>query len=469
MKVAVVDAGAIKTEALLRGNAGLQTPQLENLGIQYIAAIAKNEGYDLCLYLNQGNYGELLKDVLSYNPDLLAISSMTYQFPDALQLANDVKKANKKITTVFGGPHPSGVPSIVKEKVIDYVIMGEGEETFRELLSRLYNDENTSDVKGIAYTSNKEVVINPVRERIKNLDDLPLPVRDREFIANQKGYSLDVIPHSNLRVAVVIYSRGCPYNCYFCPSPSMWGRKIIYRSPDNTIDEVESLVNSYNSNFIVFADLNFSANKSKVKELCEEIQRRELNVAWSCLSTIDVDEDLLRTMKEAGFGKVLYGVESFDAEFLKSMNKRKDPLKAKEIIALTGDIGILTQTFLLIDPRTATEATFQTLLSELRETTPDVILISFLTPFPGTILYEQIKEEGSLLTTDWRRYTMQEPILKGKLSPEDLLKHQKKLVEDYYNSREYVKKAKTNIERRIAPKKSYEEFFSNLRQIGFNV
>ncbi len=384
MKVALVDAGTIKNEALSVGCVGLKTPQLENLGIQYIASIAKSAECDVRLYLNQGNYSELLKEILSYNPDLLAISSMTYQFPDALQLANDVKKTNKEIITVFGGPHSSGDPSIVKENVVDYVIIGEGEETFRVLLDRLCNDEDTSDVKGIAYTSNKEVVINPVRERIKNLDALPLPVRDKEFIANQKAYALEVIPSSDLRMALVIYSRGCPYNCYFCASPFMWNRKIIYRSPDNTVDEIESLVNHYNSNFIGFADLNFSTNKSKVKELCDEIQRRELDVTWWCESTIDIDEELLRTMKEAGFGKVSYGVESFDEDFLKSMNKREDPLKAKEVIALTGDIGILTHTFLMIDPRTATKETFQTYLSELKEITPDSVRISFLTPFPGT-------------------------------------------------------------------------------------
>lgn len=473
MKIAFIDAGILNQIYLEQnGGVGLRLPRLESLGIQYLAAVSKENGHEVKLYQHSFDNSLLFNNILGYEPDIIAVSSMTCNFPYALDFAEKIKSNNPNIQTVFGGSHSSDDPHIVNNDCVDIAVLGEGELTFGELLhvleNRNYGNSELNDVKGISfYDSDKESVkINPPRNRITDLDMLPWPVRDQELINECKGYGLTVVPPSKQKVVSFVYSRGCPRSCDFCDSKNIWGSKFIYRSAKNTAEEIQSVVQEYNPNFMFFADLDFTLDKRKVKELCKEIQNREINIPWNCLSSINVDEKTLESMKEAGCAKISYGIEFFEKELLDSVHKRQEPDKAKETIGLTHDAGIFTNAFMMIDPRTADEQTFQSYLLQLKESLPEEVRMTFLTPFPNTPLYRTAKAEKTLLSDDWRRYTTEEPIMKGKLPPHRLIEQRNLMLKKYYMSDEYRKSAEINTKKHPVMKQSYKEFFSHLKTIG---
>jgi anaerobic magnesium-protoporphyrin IX monomethyl ester cyclase len=176
--------------ALIELNEGLWKPgtflrhsSVEPLAIEYIGAIAKEEGYIVKIIQQQHKSDqEVLQEIIDFSPQVVGFSVMTYNYPASLSLAKKIKQHNPDILTVLGGYHPSFFPDMVKEDAIDFVIVGEGEETFRELLKTLNESEvDFGEIKGLAFYDGS-AQINESRERIKNLDSLPNPIRDMSIL-----------------------------------------------------------------------------------------------------------------------------------------------------------------------------------------------------------------------------------------------------------------------------------------------
>ena len=146
------------------------------LGLQSILAVAQQEGHKVDLFLPKNE--KEIEEVLAFNPDLVLYSCMTNQVDYARRFNNSLKSRKPKIISVIGGYHPSAMPEVVKEG-FDFAVLGEGERTIKELLEKIVSGkENFSDIKGIAFLKNGELLITPKRERIENLDDLPFPKKE---------------------------------------------------------------------------------------------------------------------------------------------------------------------------------------------------------------------------------------------------------------------------------------------------
>lgn len=185
---------------------------------------------------------------------------------------------------------------------IDCVVRGEGEYTILELIQKIETDSSLEEVRGISYKCEGEIFHNGDRPLIEELGVLPYP--DRKLLIKYGEYT-------STQLGWIMASRGCPYNCAYCCSKSIWGRKVRYRRKEDVLAEVEELRNDHKVNDLNFMDDSFTVNRRYVFDLCAAFLERKFKMTWSCLTRADLlDEKMVRVMKSAGCTKVDVGVES---------------------------------------------------------------------------------------------------------------------------------------------------------------
>lgn len=296
---------------------------------------------------------------------------------------------------------------------MDAVCIGEGEETMLEVAEKVEIGESLENVRGVVYREDGRIVENERREFIENLDFLPFPAFD--LIPLEKytlfGERLGHFP--------MITSRGCTFGCRYCVSSALFGRRFRARSAENVVDEMEWLMNEFHAERIAF---------------CEEILRRGLDVEWTCTSRIDtVSDELLRKMKKAGCTHIYYGVESASERVLEYYRKGIKLEDVKRVVEMTKEEGLsVTCSFIIGAPFETKEEMMKTLRFSI-ELNPDYAQFSLLTPYPGTEIYEELKEKGLLLTEDYDEFTAVKPVLKNEnLSPEELFRMLKECYLKFY-------------------------------------
>jgi radical SAM superfamily enzyme YgiQ (UPF0313 family) len=465
--------------ALIELNEGLWKPgtflrhsSVEPLAIEYVGAVANAEGFEVKIIQQQYRSNqEVLQEIVDFSSQLVGFSVMTYNYPASLALSKEIKHHNPGILTIFGGYHPSFCPEVVKDDAIDFVIIGEGEETFRELLKTFNSpEEGFKKIKGLAFYNSK-LHINEHRERIKDLDSLPNPIRDINILKECKISGLNYPPLSKQRcVAQVLYSRGCPHNCIFCCSPFLYGSKVYFRNPEKVVDEMQEIKEKFGTNYFYFADLSFNLNKKKVIALCQEIKKRKLNTKWFCMCRVDnIDEELLKNMKEAGCSRIGFGIDALDE---KTLNKVKPGQKitmekTQKALKLTNDMGIIVRTFIIIGYPWETRQDHEKAKEILKTLAIDEIRIGLLTPLPGSKIYEEFKKQNLILTEDLFRYTTDEYIIKHpEFTPEEMSESRDRIFREFYQSKEYEKRRKEKIGRFSHLKQSYDEFYEFLHEKG---
>ncbi len=388
------------------------------LGLGYLASILRERGFkvriidDLAEKLNFSELIKRLKDCI-----VVGITSTTPTFSAALRYAKKIKEALPNIFVILGGVHVTFKPySALKNPYVDAVCIGEGEETIIEVAERIESGRSLEGVKGVFFKRDGRIVKNPKREFIEDLDSLPFPAFDLMPLEKYTvfGYRLEQFP--------IITSRGCPFGCRYCSSSLFMGRKFRARSPKNVVDEMEWLVDNFGAKHIAISDDTFTLSKRRVIEICDEIIRRGLDVEWSCSSRVDtISEDLLKKMKDAGCVTIFYGIESASPRILKYYNKRINFDKVKRAITLTKRAGIGTVCSFIIGAPMETEEDIKKTLKLAIKLDPDYAQFSVLTPYPGTSIYEEAKNNGLLISENYDEYTAGKPILKNYyMSPDQI-------------------------------------------------
>ncbi|MFH1752157.1 MAG: cobalamin-dependent protein [archaeon] len=343
------------------------------LGLGYLAAYLKKNGFEVkaldCLI--EGNENkvkvseniyrvglsekEIEKRILEIKPDIIGISCLfTAYEQNVFEVAEIVKKVLPDCLVVVGGAHASGYPeSVLKNKNIDLAVIGEGEETFLEIVKKVkQGKQNFEDLKGIAFRKNGKTIINSRRELIKNLDEIPFPLREifpmQLYFKNQKKAYPFVM---SLPVGEIVTSRGCPNDCIFCSIKTVWGKCWRGRTAKNVVDEIEFLYNTYHIREFNLTDDNVSMHKKRMIEICEEILKRKLKITWQTPNGIAIwtlDEPLLKLMKKTGYYRAKFGIESGSLKTLKYIEKPVDLKQAKEVIRICNKLGIWTASAFLI-------------------------------------------------------------------------------------------------------------------------
>lgn len=336
--------------------------RLAPIGLAYIASTLRAAEHEVNLIdcaVNNLLPANLVESIRKSHPRMvISIASKKTETSD-LQYLQKAKEHD--CITVLCGSYPTvdAARILQKNAEIDFIILGEPEHTALELTNAIELSKSVCDIPGIAYKKQGRVSINKKRALLPDLNQLPFPARD--YLQNSSYTS----PYSKYGVqTVVISSRGCAHACTFCSKNIYYNNTYRHRSARNTVDELEDAQKRYGIHDFSFQDDDFTQNRRRTLEICHELERRQLNIAWQCTSRVDgVDPELLRNMKKAGCYLIKYGIESGDEIVLKKMRKAVHLEQIEKAVYETKKAGILSGgTFILGSPWDTTKTMLKTAL-----------------------------------------------------------------------------------------------------------
>lgn len=346
------------------------------------------------------------KRILNFGPDVVGISSMfSYQHSNVQKLAARIKMLNKDIIIVTGGDHPTALPGeVLKEGNIDYIILGEGEYSFRSLLKAIENGKNLSEVDGLAYIANDEIKVNPKTSFIPDLDELPFPARHllpmAKYSEINMSHSVAPVDNSRLPYTPIISSRGCPAACTYCSCSLMWGkRNFRARSAENVLKEIELLV-SEGYKEIYFDDDNFAHDKKRAHRILDTMLERKWDLTWSLpngVALYRLDRSLLKKMKASGCHSLNLPIESGSQRVLKLMKKPLNLKVVPGLIEIMKEFGIYTVGMFMIGTPGETKEDMEKTLElavDLKKLGLDYVEFFITIPLPGTQIYEECIQKG---------------------------------------------------------------------------
>ena len=290
----------------------------------YIAAVLKNNGYDVEIYSQDKNHypDDHLTEYLDKNRyDIIGVSVTGgyYQYRKLIRISNAINKSKNRPFYVLGGHGPSPEPEFfLRISQADAIVIGEGEETIIELVKAIEEQTPLSKVKGIAYKTEKRVIINKRRPLIKDVDTIPFPAY---HLFPVHYYRLQRPPYCSSTdfVMDLIGGRGCKFRCNFCYRLDKGFRP---RSVENIIEEINLLKRDYGITYIIFQDELLMSSKERMIDFSQKFIRAKLNIKWNCNGRLNYAEpETLSIMKKAGCVFINYGIEALDNNVLKNMNK----------------------------------------------------------------------------------------------------------------------------------------------------
>lgn len=387
------------------------------LGILQLAAYleSQNDKWDIEVLDSQAmNYGwsKLQRHIETSNPDVLVSSALatcnTFTVLRTLEIA---KKSDQNIKTVVGGQHFTALAheSLNKYPEIDYVIRGEGEITLYELVKSLEENKPPTDVKGLSFRNNDQIIHNPPRPFISNLDDLPFPGYHL-VEEHMKKYNFKMMAYKGAGYAMVEASRGCPHKCIFCSQWEHWGAKWRHKSPKRIADEMEHIFTEYGITFLWFTDDNLGLGK-RTSQICDEIIQRGISddITWFIQARSDdivKNHNILPKMRKSGNYWIMAGLERHDDNVLDNYNKKIKASDSKLSMDLLKENDIFSQATLITGDRQDSHTSLEKLRDFVNYVDPDIAIFMVLTPFPGTALFETARKNGWLEDDNWTNYDM---------------------------------------------------------------
>lgn len=381
----------------------IQDVPFESFGIEYLSGYLKSKGHDVDLIiLNQERKNF---DPISYlkkeKPDVVGFSITTIDHKWSTELARKIKKELKYPLTVFGGAHPTMWPDMIEEEEVDIICRGEGEFALAELMENI--DKGVADHTKILnlYVKKQDgqIVRNPLRELISNLDEMPPPDRDIYY----KKYPL----LRDMSTKKFFTGRGCPYSCTYCCNHVYsklfkgLGRYIRYRSPEKVIEEIKEVRDRYGFKSVYLAAETITTDKKWLTQFLD-LYKKEINMPFSCLSRVnELDEDIIKKMAEAGCFFTSFGLESGSERIRNELlNRNMSSEKFIEVSELLHKykINFLVHQIFVLPTETPEEA-FETIEMDIKMKA-DSTWSTIFQPVLGTEIYEYCKN-NKLLASDY--------------------------------------------------------------------
>ncbi len=384
-------------------------PSQPPLGIGYIAACLEKAGHEV-QFLEAVFYPkdeDVVKAVRDFGSKIVGISVMISYYSKAISLAKLLKKDNPDLLVVAGGPHPSIVPdSFTDIDEIDYVMVGEGESMFVDLVNNLENIVPARNkVPGIYWKGGKNE--QSQAPRITDLNTLPWPARHLMPMHEYRHRDYNVSFGMHGRNFNIITARGCPNVCNFCDH-TVFGYRPIFRDIKDVVDEIEYTAERYSiRNFDVMDD-TFTINENRVMNFCEELMSRNLNLFWCCrLRVTGVSRKMLQTMARAGCVRFSVGIENVDDRVLKATRKKISVQEVIQTLKWAKEFRMLTIGNFMIGNLGEDHESFNKTLNFAVET-DEIDLPSYviLVPLPGTPVFEIGKQNGWIRSFSWDDYRM---------------------------------------------------------------
>lgn len=413
----------------------LTAPAYPHLGLGYIAAVLEKSGHMVRVVdidadgITTDRFASILRDG---DYGLVGITTTTPTFNKAIELTRIVKDVSKAFT-VLGGIHVTVTPEeSIRYDSVDFIIKGEGELTIVELVNYLEHGTDINSIDGLYYKSNGSVIRNRVRALINNLDDLPFPAR---HLFNKRNYTY---PDALLKPAMpIITSRGCPADCNYCNSKSIFAHRFRTRSPQNVLEEIEYLIREYGVKEIHIWDDNFTTQKTRVFRIRDEIKKRNIRLKFAFpngLRADYVDEEVLKALKDMGTYSIAFGVESGSQEVLDRVNKNIKLEEIERAFKLARKIGLEIWGFFMLGLPGDTADSIKDTIDFAIKLNPDVAKFHILKPFPGSDVYKEFLERGLLFDNNYDHFGIHTPPVHRleTLSATDLLQWHKRAYRRFY-------------------------------------
>ncbi len=346
------------------------------MGIYYVGAVLKEDNYDVEILNWHGinKTPHLIEEILTEKkPDIIGFSILHANRWGGIEIARIARRIHPDVKIVFGGIGATFLWEhfLTHFNEIDFIVRGEGEYTFRDLVKCIEDESCVSleDIRGIAFRRDGAVVKTEDAEAIHNLDALPNPAR--YFIYQH-----------------VAATRGCPGKCTFCGSPQFWGTKVRFHTPNYFVEQLELLYKK-GITFFYFSDDTFTIKKDHVIEICKIIVEKGLRITWVAISRVNyLNEEALYWMRRAGCTQISYGVES-GSENIRNhiLNKKLKTSQIKKAFDLTTHYGILARAYFIYGSPGESWDTIEETLELIREIKPLSTIFYILDVFPGTALY----------------------------------------------------------------------------------
>jgi anaerobic magnesium-protoporphyrin IX monomethyl ester cyclase len=361
-------------------------------GLGYVAQTLKERGFEYDLMDMSRGYTlrDLKKKIEAFRPDLIGVSLMTYRYKESYCLIKNMKQAFPQIPIVAGGPHVSLFRQQVLTEcaALDFGVVLEGEETLIELCQG--NPPDT--IKGLIYRSGPSLTYSGDRAFMKDLDSIPFPRYEKFELEKRFKKEVNALP--------IVSSRGCPFDCIYCPVQYSIGQEFRARSPESIMQEL-SFWYEQGYRIFSFADDNFTLLKERVYKLCSLLKKSPFkDIRLSCDNGIradKVDKELLAFMKKANFYRLAFGVEAGNDKVLKRLHKNESIEVIKQRIREACDLGYEVDLFFLVGSPGETMRDLEDSF-RIAQTCP-IGTANFynIIPFPHTKLFDWIKENGTFL------------------------------------------------------------------------
>ena len=411
------------------------------LGISYLAAVLEQNGYEVDVIdcqVSRPSQKELEDKFKSLNPDIVGVTAATVTYFPALQILKAAKAAVPNCVTMIGGPHVTVLDkrTFTESSDVDIVVRGEGEQTMLEL-ARLVSDGNLkslSDVAGITFKRNGKVFPTPNRSFLEDIDVLPYPAHKHFDVSKYRINGKLYMP--------IITSRGCPFNCAFCLASKMCGRGFRARNPSKVVDELEWLRDTFGAGAFAFYDDTFTFDLDRAIAICDEMKARKFDLPWDCRTRVDkVSKQLLTKLRSTNCQLIHFGVESGSQQMLNTMRKGTTVEQNANAIRLAKKSDILVAISLVIGYPGETPEMLQQTIDFIHKTKPDYVYMCEAVPYPGTQLYDYLKELGVELSENWNQYHEQTQVFKNTLLPLEKIEENKKaLYDSFFTPAYYLRK-----------------------------
>lgn len=368
-------------------------------GLGYLSSVLRKAGHGTALiYLDrEPAENDFMQQIAAVGPSLVAFSATTHQYPYVERCAHWIKQSSPELLTVVGGTHPTLVPEqVVKSPDWDAVCVGEGEYPLLDLVTALEAGRDFADTPNLWLHRGDQVIRNPLRPLLANLDELPFP--DREL------FRFDELLAANDGWVDLMAGRGCPYGCSYCCNPGLrerfkgLGKYVRFRSVENVLSEIRFLASSYKIKTLNFQDDVFTLDRDWVLQFCEQYAKEFVFPFWINTRVERItDEGMVAALARAGCRGVRIGIESGNETLRAEILKRRmsnEEIRQAFVLAHKYGLDVYTCNMLGIPGETA-EMIEETIALN-RQLEPAGLQFSVFYPYPMTELYDVCVREGYL-------------------------------------------------------------------------
>ena len=364
---------------------------LPNLGVGYLIAYL-NKYYPGLTMDVSFDREDILEKINSFKPDLVGFTAVTFTYKKVFEWARTVKEHYPSVPLIMGGVHITLCWEALPDW-IDAAVLGEGEQTFAELVKSYQNSGQIKkeDIPGIVFRKNGNLVNTGRRELINPLDSIPHP-------------DLDALSVPKKELSHIITSRGCPYRCKFCCSAKIW-KNPRYHSAEYVVEEIEKAARHYGRKKLMIYDDLFTIHKGRIRLIAQIMEEKGLskNIEFDIISHVDfMNEEVIEDLKRMGVTRISLGMESGSKkilDYLKNGVVTHD--KIRHAVKLCKEHGIGAMGSFMIGSPYETEEDIKQTINFIKEIGLDELGLNVTTPFPGTELWEYAREKGLVKDNEW--------------------------------------------------------------------